>query len=143
VTISRTVGRLPIRILVAAPDGIRSSLRRVLEESPDWEVVGETDDGCEAVRLADDLKPDVVIIDIGTSWTSGIEATRQIVRPSPPPHILVLGTYPDDAYVSEVRRAGARGYVLKDSADAQLLPAVKALSQGRSFFHSRDISSTR
>jgi two-component system, NarL family, response regulator NreC len=143
VTISRTVGRLTIRILLAAPDGIRSSLRKVLEESPDWEVVGEADDGCEAVRLADDLRPDVVLIDIGTSSIGGIEATRRITLRSPQTHVLVMGTYPDDAYVSRVRQAGGRGYLLKDSADILLQPAITALTQGRSFFHNRDITSTR
>jgi DNA-binding NarL/FixJ family response regulator len=115
----------------------------LLEECPHWEIVGEADNGPEAVRLADDLKPDVAIIDIGTPSTIGIETTRQIARQSPQTHILVLGTYLDDAYVSRVRAAGACGYLLKDSADAYLPQAVTALLEGKHFFHNREIAATR
>jgi DNA-binding NarL/FixJ family response regulator len=130
-----------IRILLGTHHvGIRRSLRAFLEERPDWQIVAETDDDMNAVRLADDLQPDVAIIDIGTPSNDGMETTRRIVRQSPQTHILVLGTYPDDAYVRRVRQAGARGYLLTDDVDAYLQHAVTALSQGKYFFHNREVT---
>jgi DNA-binding NarL/FixJ family response regulator len=114
----------------------------LLEECPHWEIVGEAGDGPEAVRLVDELKPDVAIIDMGTPSINGIETTRRIARHSPRTHVLVLGTYPGDAYVSRVQEAGARGYLLKDSADAYLGRAVTALSQGKYFSYNRESTST-
>jgi two-component system, NarL family, response regulator NreC len=107
-----------------------------------WEIVGETDDGRDAVRLADDLKPDIAIIDIGTPSIKGIETTRRIAEQSPQTYILVLGSHPDDVYVSLVQRAGGRGYLLKDSADSYLHHAVTALSHGKYFFLNRESTGT-
>ncbi len=124
-----------IRILLADDHTVvRQGLRKVLEESPEWEVVAEAGDGREAVRQAEELKPDVAIIDIGMPLLNGIEATRQIVKRSPSTRVLVLTMHSDEAYVNQILQAGATGYLLKDSADVDLIQAVAAVSKGKSFF---------
>ena len=124
-----------LRILLADDHAVvRQGLRKILEERPDWKVIGEAGDGREAVRLAEELTPDVGIIDIGMPLLNGIEATRQIVKRSPTTRILVLTMHADEAYVHQVLQAGATGYLLKDSADVDLVQAVSAVSRGKSFF---------
>ena len=127
------MGRL--RILLADDHTVvRQGLRKVLEERSDWEVVAEAGDGREAVRQAEELKPDVAIIDVAMPLLNGIETTRQIARRSPSTRILVLTMHSDEAYVNQILKAGATGYLLKDSADVDLLQAVSAVSNGKSFF---------
>lgn len=124
-----------IRILLADDHTlVRQGLRRVLEESPDWEVVAEAGDGREAVRQAEELKPDVAIVDIAMPLLNGIEVTRQIVKRSPATRILVLTMHSDEAYVNQILQSGATGYLLKDSADVDLIQAVSAVAKGQSFF---------
>ena len=124
-----------VRILLADDHTVvRQGLRKVLEERPDWEVVAEAGDGREAVRLAEQHKPDVAILDVAMPLLNGIEATRQIARRVPGTRILVLSMHADEAYVTQILQAGATGYLLKDSADVDLLQAVNEVSQGRSFF---------
>jgi len=106
----------------------------VLEVRPDWEVVAEAGDGREAVRQAEELEPDVAILDITMPLLNGVEATRQIVRRSPSTRVLVLTMHADEAYVNQILQAGATGYLLKDSADVDLIQAVSAVSKGKSFF---------
>jgi DNA-binding NarL/FixJ family response regulator len=106
----------------------------MLEERPDWEVVAEAGDGREAVRQAEQHKPDVAIVDVAMPLLNGIETTRQIVRKSPATRVLVLSMHADDAYVIQILQAGATGYLLKDSADVDLIQAVTAVSKGKSFF---------
>jgi DNA-binding NarL/FixJ family response regulator len=113
---------------------VRQGLRKVLEERPEWEVVAEAGDGREAVRQAELHKPDVAILDVAMPLLNGIEATRQINRRAPTTRILVLSMHADEAYVTQILQAGATGYLLKDSADVDLLQAVSAVSQGKSFF---------
>ena len=125
----------PLRILLADDHTVvRQGFRKVLEASPDWEVVAEAGDGREAVRQAEEFKPDVAIIDVAMPLLNGIEATRQIVKRSPPTRVLVLSMHSDEAYVNQILQAGATGYLLKDSADVDLLQAVSAVSKGKSFF---------
>ncbi len=124
-----------LRILLADDHTVvRQGLRRVLEDCAEWEVVAEAGDGREAVRQAEELKPDVAIIDIAMPLLNGIEATRQIVKRSPSTRVLILTMHADEAYVNQILQAGATGYLLKDSADVDLIQAVGAVSKGKSFF---------
>jgi DNA-binding NarL/FixJ family response regulator len=124
-----------LRILLADDHTVvRQGLRKVLEERQDWQVVAEAGDGREAVRLAEQHKPDVAVIDVAMPLLNGIETTRQISRRVPGVRILILSMHSDEAYVTQVLKAGAIGYLLKDSADVDLLQAVSAVSQGKSFF---------
>src|ERR671913_1795856 len=124
-----------LRILLADDHTVvRQGLRKILEDRPQWEVVAEAADGREAVRQAEEVKPDVAIVDVAMPLLNGIETTRQIARKSPTTRILVLSMHSDEAYVNQILKAGATGYLLKDSADVDLLPAVAAVSAGKSFF---------
>jgi two-component system, NarL family, response regulator NreC len=124
-----------IRILLADDHTIvRHGLRRMLEERPEWHVVAEACDGREAVKLAEQYKPDVAIIDVAMPLLNGIETTRQLVRRVPGVRVLVLSMHVDEVYVTQILKAGAAGYLLKDSADVDLFHAVTAVAQGQSFF---------
>jgi two-component system, NarL family, response regulator NreC len=125
----------PLRILVADDHTlVRQGLRKILEAQPDWQVVAEAGDGREAVQQAIETSPDVVILDIAMPRLNGVEAVQQITRRAPHAKILVLSMYADEAYVTRAVRSGARGYLLKDSADVDLIRAVTAVAQGKSFF---------
>jgi DNA-binding NarL/FixJ family response regulator len=124
-----------LRILIADDHTlVRQGLRKILEEQPGWEVVAETGDGRDAVRLALELKPDIVLMDIAMPHLNGVEAVQQIQRRAPEIRVLVLSMYDDEGYVTRAVRAGASGYLLKDSADSDLIHAVTAVAQGKSFF---------
>jgi two-component system, NarL family, response regulator NreC len=126
---------MSLRILLADDHTVvRQGLRKVLEERPEWAVVAEAGDGREAVRLAEQFKPDVSILDVAMPLLNGIEATRQIARRVPSTRILVLSMYADEAYVVQILQAGASGYLLKDSADVDLIQAVTEVARGKSFF---------
>ena len=105
----------------------------MLEERPEWQVV-EAGNGREAVTLAEQLKPDIAIVDVAMPLLNGVEATRQIAARSPATRVLVLSMYADEAYVTQMLNAGAAGYLLKDSAGVDLLEAVAAVASGKSFF---------
>jgi len=113
---------------------MRQGLRRIVEEQADWEVVAEASNGRDAARLALGMKPDIAILDIAMPQMNGIEAIRQITRRAPAIRILVLSMYADEAYIVQVLQAGARGYLLKDSADTELVRAIRAVVEGKSFF---------
>ena len=124
-----------LRILLADDHTVvRQGLRKVLEERPEWQVVAEAGDGRDAVRLAEEFRPDVAVVDVAMPLLNGIEATRQITKRAPQTKVLVLSMYSDEAYVTQMLKAGAIGYLLKDSADVDLLQAVQAVSQGKAFF---------
>jgi two-component system, NarL family, response regulator NreC len=127
------VGKL--RLLLADDHALmRLGLRKILEERPEWQVVAEAGDGRTAVRETLAQTPDVVILDIGMPLLNGIEATRQIIRRLPNIGILILSMHADEAYVTQALKAGARGYLLKDSAGTELIRAVSAVASGKSFF---------
>jgi two-component system, NarL family, response regulator NreC len=112
----------------------RQGLRRVLEEQAGWQVVAEASDGAEAVRLALEHEPQIVILDIAMPRLNGVEATRQIVRRLPDVRVLVVSMYSDDLYITQALQAGAHGFILKDSADVDLVRAVRDLADGKSYF---------
>jgi len=113
---------------------MRQGLRKILEERPDWEIIAEAGDGRTAVQQTLALQPDVAVLDIGMPLLNGIEACAQIVRKLPSVQVLILSMYSDEAYVTQAVRAGARGYLLKDSAGADLIGAIAAVAAGKSFF---------
>lgn len=113
---------------------VRQGLRKILEQNPSWQVVAESGDGRDAIRQAVELRPDVAVLDIGMPMLNGIEATRQITRQAPQVAVLILSMHADEPYIVQALQAGARGYLLKDSADADLINGVTAVVQGKSFF---------
>ena len=113
---------------------LRSGLRKILTERPGWEVVGEAGDGRAAVQMAADLRPDIAILDIGMPLLNGIEATRQIARRLPDTRVIVLSMHSEETFITQALSAGARAYLLKDSADTELVHAVEAAAAGRSYF---------
>jgi DNA-binding NarL/FixJ family response regulator len=113
---------------------LRHGLRKILEDRRDWRVVAEAGNGRDAVREALALTPDVAVLDIGMPLLNGIEATRQIVRRAPSVRVLILSMHSDQVYVTQAIQAGARGYLLKESAGAELLEAITALAAGKSYF---------
>ena len=124
-----------IRVLLADDHTlIRAGLRMVVEAQPDLTVVGEADNGREAVALAEKLKPDVVVMDIGMPSLNGIEASRQICGALPDTRIVMLSMHSDEGYVLRALKAGAKAYLLKDSAEADLARAIRAAAAGKSFF---------
>jgi len=124
-----------LRILLADDHTVmRTGLRILLERQPNLEVVGETENGRETVELSASLKPDVLVMDVGMPILNGIEATKQIVDQRSAAAVVILSMYSDEAYVMRALKAGARAYLLKDSAAADLITAIDAVSQGKSFF---------
>jgi two-component system response regulator NreC len=124
-----------IRIVLADDHTIiRSGLRLLLEQQSDFKVVAEAEDGRQAVQLVSKHRPDVVILDIGMPQLNGIEATRQIVALDTHPNVVILSMHADESYVLRALKAGARAYILKNAAEADLIRAVRAVSEGKSFF---------
>jgi len=124
-----------IRVLIADDHGIvRKGLRRQLEQRTDFEVVGEASDGREAVRMAEELSPDVIVMDIAMPNLNGIEATTQIVKKNPRIGVIMLSMHSDETYLTRTLAAGAKGYLLKDNADVDLYRAVQVVAQGKPFF---------
>src|SRR5512146_958330 len=117
------------RILIADDHGIvRKGLRLQLEQHDNFQVVGEACDGREAVRLAEELDPDVVIMDIAMPNLNGIEATKQLVKRNPRVGVIILSMHSDESYLTRTLTAGAKGYLLKDTADVDLFRAVQVVA---------------
>jgi RNA polymerase sigma factor (sigma-70 family) len=124
-----------IRILIADDHGVvRKGLRLQLEQYPDFEVIGEAGDGREAIAIADELTPDVVIMDIGMPNLNGIQAAAQIVKKNPQIGIIILSMHSDETYLTRTLAAGAKGYLLKDNAEVDLERAVRVVAQGKPYF---------
>lgn len=125
----------PIRILLADDHNImRRGLRLLLERQPGFSVVSEASDGRQAVEQAEATKPDVVVLDIAMPNLSGIEAAGRISEMLPQVAIVILSMHADESYVLRALKAGAKGYLLKDSAESDLIQAIKAASDGKAFF---------
>jgi len=124
-----------VRVLLADDHAIlRSGLRLLLEREPDMAVAGEATDGREAVDWMAREAADVVVMDVGMPGLNGIEATVQIARRYPQTGVIMLSMHSDETYVLRCLRAGARGYVLKESAENELIAAIRAIRAGKSFF---------
>jgi two-component system response regulator NreC len=113
---------------------MRQGLRHILESRDDFEIVAEASSGIEAVEAAQRHKPDVAIVDVAMKELNGIEATSQILKHSPQTAVLILSMYSDERYVLRAVRAGARGYLLKNSAGDELIQAIIAVQKGTAFF---------
>ena len=128
-------GAEPLRVLIADDHPLfRDGLRTLLASAPDTELVGEASTGEEAVTLAAELQPDVVVMDLQMPGIGGIEATRRIVHSSPHVRVLVVTMFEDDATVFSAMRAGARGYVLKGANYREMLRAIGAVGDGEAIF---------
>jgi len=124
-----------LRIILADDHNIlRDGMRLLLERQPGFEVVGEARDGREIVDLAREQRPDVIVMDIAMPNMNGIEATRRIVETRPETGIVILSMHYDESYVLRSLKAGAKAYLLKDALKAELIAAIRAVSEGRSFF---------
>ena len=126
---------MPVRILLADDHVImRNGLRLVLERQGDFAVIGEASDGREVIVMAERLTPHVVIMDIAMPLLNGIEAAKRISGNHPEIAVLILSMHSDEAYILRALKAGARGYLLKDSAEIDLIQAVRAVTSGKAFF---------
>jgi DNA-binding NarL/FixJ family response regulator len=126
------VGDAPIKLLIADDHPVvRDGLSAMFAREPGFEVLGEASDGAEAVRLAQSLGPDVVLMDLRMPGMDGLTAITELARRRVPARVLVLTTYDTDSYVLPAIEAGATGYMLKDAPRAELLRAVRAAAQGQ------------
>jgi DNA-binding NarL/FixJ family response regulator len=124
-----------LRILIADDHAVvRKGLRFLLERQPGMEVAAEAQDGREAVRMAEELNPSIVIMDIAMPLLNGIDATTRIVKRNPKIGVIILSMHSDESYLVRVLTAGAKGYLLKDSAESDIVRAVQAVSQSKPFF---------
>ena len=125
---------MPNRISVLLVDDhslVRRGFRRILEDEPDMAVVGEAGDGAEAIRLARELKPKVIVMDCALPGTSGLVATRKILESTPEQAILMLSMHSEETLVRQALDAGARGYVLKNAVDLELPAAIRKVASGQ------------
>jgi two-component system response regulator NreC len=126
---------MPTRILLADDHTLmRQGLRQILEYHTNFEIVAEANSGLEAVELAQQHHPDIAIVDIAMKELNGIEATAQILKHCPRTAVLILSMYSDERYVMRAVKAGARGYLLKNSAGDELVQALHLILSGRAFF---------
>jgi len=125
----------PIRIVLADDHTVmRKGLRLLLEGQPSFKVIAEAANGREAVEIAERESPHVIVLDVAMPILNGIEAARQISARRPQTAIVFLSMHSDESYVLRALKAGARGYLLKDSAEYDLINAIKAVSEGKAFF---------
>jgi two-component system, NarL family, response regulator NreC len=131
---------MPIRILLADDHTmVRDGLRALLDRQPDLAIVAEAADGRECIQLAEEHAPDVVLMDIAMPKMNGIEATRRILAASPLTGVVILSMHQDESYVLQSLKAGAKGYLLKDSPREDILEAIRCAANGRAFL-SRKVS---
>ncbi len=124
-----------IRVLLADDHTVvRQGLRALLAAEPDIQIVGEADNGRQAVQMVRSLSPEVVVMDIAMPVLNGLEATRQILHGHPSTKVLILSSYSDDEYVQQLAEAGVAGYLVKQTAGNELLKAIREASRGNAFF---------
>jgi len=124
-----------LRILLADDHGIvRRGLKSLLESQPGLSVIGEAADGLEALRLCGELSPDLLIIDISMPLMNGIEVASRAQKLEAAPAVIILSMHADESYIMRALAAGARGYLVKDATDEDLIPAVRAVAAGKPFF---------
>jgi len=124
-----------LRVLLADDHGIvRRGLRSLLESEPDVTVVGEAADGLEALRLCEELHPDLLIVDVGMPMLNGIDVAARAQKLERPPRTVILSMHADESYIIRALAAGARAYLLKDATDEDLLPAIRSVFADKPFF---------
>jgi two-component system, NarL family, response regulator NreC len=124
-----------LRVLLADDHGIvRRGLRSLLESQPGIDVVGEAADGLEALRMCTEALPDILILDVAMPKMNGIEVAARVQKLERPPSVIVLSMHADESYIIRALAAGARGYLLKDATDEDLLPAIRSVASGKPFF---------
>ena len=125
---------MPIRVLLADDHAlVRQGFRRILDDAPDIEVVGEAGGGAEAIALDQQLSPDVIVMDMSMPEINGLHAAIDILRRRPDRHVLILSMYDDLQYVKNALAAGVRGYILKNALETDLLQAVRTVAGGGRF----------
>ena len=123
-----------IRVLLADDHSlVRRGFRRILEDDEGMKVVGEASTGVEAIRMSHELKPKVVVMDLSMPELDGVQATREIVKHLPETEVLVLSMHSDDNYVRNALDAGAKGYLLKNAIDVDLVGAIRSVAEGKRF----------
>ena len=115
---------------------VRQGLRSLLAAEPDMQVIGETDDGLEAVRLVENLQPDILVLDLMMRGINGLEVTREVCQHSPKTRVIIFSMYDNEAYVLEALHAGARAYILKEATSDELVRAIRAVISGRRYLSS-------
>lgn len=134
---------MPVTIVLADDhEVVRQGLRTILKARPEWDISGEAENGQDTIRAVQDLKPDVLILDITMPVMSGLEVTQQISKSHPDTRVLIFTMHDSKSLVRAVRKAGARGYVLKSRAARDLIRAVEALLKGDAFFGSDSAGET-
>jgi DNA-binding NarL/FixJ family response regulator len=131
---------MPDKISVLLVDDhslVRRGFRRILEDEPDITVAGEAGDGVQAIKLADELRPKVIVMDCAMPGMNGLEATRQILAKHPQSLVLMLSMHPEETLVRQALEAGARGYVLKNAVDLELGAAIRRVAKGETILDSQ------
>ncbi len=131
---------MPHKITVLLVDDhalVRRGFRRILEDEPDITVAGEASDGEEAVRLAQELRPQVIVMDCALPGMNGLDATRKILEESPSARVLMLSMHPEETWVHQALAAGARGYILKNAVDLELGTAIRRVMMGEKVLDSQ------
>ena len=127
--------RFGLRVLLADDHGIvRRGLRSLLESEPGLTVAAEAADGLEALKMCDEHRPDILIVDIGMPKLNGIDVAARAQKLAHPPRVIILSMHSDESYIIRALAAGARAYLLKDATDEDLLPAVRAVAAGKPYF---------
>ena len=115
---------------------VRHGLRALLTSEPDFEIIGETADGLETVRLVESLQPDILLLDLMMGGINGLEVTRQVTKRVPSTSVIILSMYGNQGYVVEALRGGAKAYVLKESTSEELIRAIHEVAAGRHYLSS-------